>query len=164
MMSSESLLNGKKILAVDDERDVLETLEEILDICIVDKATDFDTALDFISKNTYDAVILDIMGVKGFDLLRHSVSKGFPTLMLTAHAATPESLKKSLNTGAVGFLPKEYMLDIKELLEDVVTGAGKRFWWMKRTDAFFTKRYGSDWKEKDAFFREFQEFLKRGDE
>ncbi len=167
MISSESPLSGKRILAVDDEPDVLETLQEILDMCILHKAADFDAAIDFMSKNTYDAVVLDIMGVNGFELLRHSVSKGFPTLMLTAHAATPESLKKSIELGAISFLPKEYILEIKELLKEVLTGGGKRFWWMKslnKTDAYFTKRYGSDWKEKDAFFREFYESLKKGDQ
>ena len=165
MMSSENPLNGKRILVVDDEPDVLETLYEILDMCILHKAADFSTSIDFMSKNTYDAVVLDIIGVNGFELLRHSVSKGFPTLMLTAHAATPESLKKSIKLGAVAFLPKEYILELKEVLEEVVTGGGKRFWWMKsldRTDTFFTKLYGSDWKEKDAFFREFHASLKKG--
>jgi len=166
MTNSQSPLNGKRILVVDDEPDVLETLQEILDMCDVHQAGDFDAAADFISKNSYDVVILDIQGVNGFELLRHAVSRGFPTLMLTAHAATPESLKKSIESGAISFLPKEYILELKEFLEEVVSGGGKRFWWMKsldKTDTLFTKRYGSDWKEKDAFFKEFHESLKRGE-
>ena len=165
MMSSESPLKGKRILVVDDEPDILETLQELLDMCIVQQAADFDAAAEFISNHSYDAVVLDIQGVNGFELLRHAVLKGFPTLMLTAHAATPESLKKSIELGAVAFLPKEYILELKELLEDIVIGKGKRFWWMKsldRTDTLFTKRFGSDWKEKDAFFKEFHESLKKG--
>ena len=118
MISSESPLKGKRILVVDDEPDVLETLQELLDMCIVQQAADFDTAVEFISNHSYDAVVLDIQGVNGFELLRHAVSKGFPTLMLTAHAATPESLKKSIELGAVAFLPKEYILELKDLLED----------------------------------------------
>ena len=42
----ESILDNKRILAVDDEPDVLETLEEQLeefDGLIFDKATDYDT-------------------------------------------------------------------------------------------------------------------------
>ncbi len=31
MVSSESFLKGKNILAVDDEEDILETIEDILD-------------------------------------------------------------------------------------------------------------------------------------
>ena len=43
---SISILNGKRILAVDDEPDVLETLEELLesyDGLIFDSATDYET-------------------------------------------------------------------------------------------------------------------------
>jgi DNA-binding response OmpR family regulator len=163
MMNSENPLNGKRILVVDDEPDVLETLKEILDMCVVHQAADYDAAIEFMSTQSYDAVILDIQGVNGFELLRHAVSRDFPALMLTAHAATPESLKKSIELGAAAFLPKEYITELKELLEEVVSGGGKRFWWMKsldRTDAFFSKQFGTDWKEQDAFFKEFHESLK----
>ena len=101
--------------------------------------------------------------VNGFELLRVSTLKGFPTVLLTAHAASPESLKESIKRGAVAFLSKEYMIEIRELLEDIVLGGGKRFWWRKSlglTDSFFTERYGAGWKEKDAFFKEFEESLK----
>jgi hypothetical protein len=40
--------------------------------------------------------------------------------MLTAHALTPESLKKSIRLGAISFLPKEKMSDLVKYLEDVV--------------------------------------------
>jgi hypothetical protein len=90
-------------------------------------------------------VILDIQGVNGFELLRHAVSKDFSAVMLTAHAATFESLKKSIGLGAAAFLPKEYVAELRELREEVVSGGGKRFWWMKsldRTDAFFPNDSG----------------------
>ncbi len=41
---SPSFLNGKHILAVDDEQDIIETIQEILDTAKVDSATDYDTA------------------------------------------------------------------------------------------------------------------------
>ena len=72
----ESILNNKRLLAVDDEPDVLETLEEQLeefDGLIFDKATDYDTGYQLIRSWTYDLVILDIMGVRGFDLLNASL-------------------------------------------------------------------------------------------
>ena len=85
-MSSDSLLQDKAILVVDDEPDVLETVEEILDMCQVQKAADYDTAVQYLSGYTYDVVILDIMGVNGFELLKNAASRGFPAVMLTAHA------------------------------------------------------------------------------
>ena len=161
-MGSERLLKDKKILIVDDEPDVLDTIAEQLDMCRVYKAKDYHTALQLMASFTFDIVILDIMGVNGFELLKHSVNRGFPTVMLTAHALTPEALKKSIKLGAVSFLPKEMMPEIESYLEDVVLG-GARSAWEKVFDklgSFFSKRFGPDWKERDAFFKAFENEIK----
>lgn len=163
-MEKKGILDGKRILVVDDEPDVLNTVSELLWMCKVDTALNFDTALDYLSKNTYDIVILDIQGVNGFELLKHCVAKGFPTVMFTAHVATPDALKQSINLGAEGFLPKEYMTDLPEILEELLEGKPQRLWWlesMKRTDQYFEKRYGPDWKKQDEFFDKFIESLER---
>jgi len=163
-MSKESPLKGKVVLVVDDEPDVLTTLEEILDMCEVHKAQDFDTALQLILNNTYDVVVLDIMGVNGFELLKNSVARDFPTVMLTAHAMTPEALNESIKLGAVFFLPKELMTELEELLEDVVLGGGKRLWWLKsleKTGSYFDEKFGTGWKDKDKFFKEFEQSIKK---
>ncbi len=162
-MCKESSLNDKVVLVVDDEPDVIETVTEMLEMCVVHKAGDFHSALRHLQKNQYDIVVLDIMGVNGFELLRHAVARGFLTVMLTAHAVTTEALKRSITLGAVSFLPKEHMGDLKEVLEDVLRGEGKRFWWHKSVDltgAQFANDAGSDWKQKDAVFREFEEALR----
>ena len=44
MTNSESILKGKNILAVDDEEDILETIEDILDEANVDLAGDYKRA------------------------------------------------------------------------------------------------------------------------
>ncbi|MFH1479735.1 MAG: response regulator [Pseudomonadota bacterium] len=162
-MTSESPLKGKVVLVVDDEPDVLETVSEILDMCMLHKAGDYDTALQYLLSYTYDIVILDIMGVNGFELLRTSVDRGFPTVMLTAHALSPESLKKSINLGAVSFLPKEKMSELDSYLEDVVLGEGKPIWQklFDRMGDYFNKKFGPDWREKDKFFQEFEDQLKK---
>ena len=162
-MSKESPLKDKIILVVDDEPDVLETVEEELDMCLVHKAQDYDTALQYILSYTYDVVVLDIMGVNGFELLKTAVSREFQTVMLTAHAVTPEALKKSMKLGAVSFLPKEKMSELRNFLEDVVTNGGKSIWikFFDRLETYFNKRFGPDWKEKDKFFKEFEESLKK---
>ena len=161
-MSSESPLKDKLILVVDDEPDILETVEEQLEICQIHKATDYDTALQYILSYTYDVVILDIMGVNGFELLKNSVSRGFPTVMFTAHALSPESLKKSIKLGAVSFLPKEKMVELRSFLEDVVLGGGESVWQklFDRMGSYFNRKFGPDWKEKNKFFIEFEEELR----
>lgn len=161
-MSTDSLLRDKVILVVDDEPDVLETVEEELDICLVHKATDYDTALQYLLSYTYDIVILDIMGVNGFELLKTSVSRGFPTVMLTAHALTPEALKRSIKLGAVSFLPKEKISELRSFLEDVVLGGGKPVWQklFEKLGSYFNKRFGPDWRERDKFFKEFEQEMR----
>ena len=112
---SESILNGKRILAVDDEPDILETLADLLEDyegLIFDRATDYETGFHLLRSWTYDAVILDIMGVRGFDLLNASVHLGFPTAMLTAHAFSVQDLKRSIEMGARAYIPKERMDDV----------------------------------------------------
>jgi len=164
-MAKDSPLKEKVVLVVDDEPDVLDTVADELDMCIVHKAQDYDTALQYLLSYTYDIVILDIMGVNGFELLKTSVDRGFPAVMLTAHAVTPEALKKSIKLGAVSFLPKERISDLTEFLEDVVLGGGKPLWikFFDKLGAYFNQRFGPDWKEKDKFFREFEESLKESE-
>ena len=150
-------MKNKLILVVDDEPDILDLVAEVLDMAILHKARDYDTAMEYLLMYIYDIVVLDIMGVKGFELLRTSVTRGFPTVMLTAHALSPDALKKAIKLGAVSFLPKEAIPDLRSHLEDVVLGAGKPVWQklFKRLGGFFDKRFGPDWKEKDKFFKEF---------
>jgi DNA-binding NtrC family response regulator len=164
-MNSGSLLQDKLVLVVDDERDVLDAVAEMLEMCTVHKVADYETALQYLLSYTYDIVVLDIMGVNGFDLLKVTVKRGFPTVMLTAHALTPESLKKSIRLGAVSFLPKERMGDLVEHLEDVVLEGGKPVWQklFDKLGDLFNKRFGPGWKEKDRFFKEFEEELRKSE-
>ena len=61
---AESILNGKAILAVDDEADVLSLLEEeILGAalkCRFEKASTYEEAVKKLESQNYDVVILDI--------------------------------------------------------------------------------------------------------
>ena len=51
-MSTDSPLKDKVILVVDDEPDVLDTVEEELDMCLIHKAKDYDTALQYLLSYT----------------------------------------------------------------------------------------------------------------
>jgi DNA-binding NtrC family response regulator len=154
---SYDILKGKAILVVDDEPDVLETVAEELDMCLVNKAQEYNIAIQYLLSYTYDIVILDIMGVDGFKLLKTSVERGFPTVMLTAHALTPEALKKSMKLGAVSFLPKDKMSELAKFLSDIVIGGNKPVWkkLFEKLGSTFDKHFGPDWKERDEFFHEF---------
>ena len=122
---SPSILNGKTILAVDDEPDVLATLEEEVlraaPKCKFEKATTYEEAANKLESRTYDVVILDIMGVRGFDLLDLAVKNNLRAAMLTAHALTPEAFRRSFEMKARAFLPKEKLGEVVPFLEDVLT-------------------------------------------
>ncbi|MCX8022737.1 MAG: response regulator [Syntrophorhabdaceae bacterium] len=163
---SKSVLNGKRILAVDDEPDVLNILkEEISSVapgCIFETARSYEEARELIISWTYDLLILDIMGVRGFDLLRMATAREIPipVVMLTGHALSPEALKKSIELGARAYLPKEHLGALVPFLEDVLTYeygvAWKRV--LKQVEGYFNKSWGPYWRKPDeAFWKEFEE-------
>ena len=157
-MEKNNLLDGKKVLVVDDEPDVLESLEELLTMCEVVKAGNFDDAKDLIDKQQFDLVILDIMGVSGYDLLELATGRDMTAVMLTAHALTPENIVRSYREGAAYFLPKEEMVDIASFLEEILDAKqkGKSTWdnWMNRLAGYCERTFGAKWQdtEKDFFF------------
>jgi len=151
-----SNISGIHILAVDDEIDILETIEDALSDSIVDTAQDYETASEKIRKKRYDLAILDIMGVNGLKLLEETVARGIPTVMLTAHAVNPETLMVSIRKGAISYLPKEALVELEELLEQLI-GAHKRgepTWKLlfEKLEQYFNKRFGPDWQEADKKF------------
>lgn len=156
MAADQAHLSGKRILAVDDETDILETIEDILDMASVDTARDYERASEKIRTHIYDLAILDIMGVNGLTLLEETVAKGIPTVMLTAHAVNPETLMASIRKGAISYLPKETLVELDDLLEALLAAqaAGKPPWKLlfDRMGAYFDERFGPDWKTKDETF------------
>jgi DNA-binding response OmpR family regulator len=153
----ESILNNKRVLAVDDEPDVLDTLKEQLEEfpgLVFDSAVNYDRGYHLLRSWTYDLVILDIMGVRGFDLLNASVSLGFPAVMLTAHALTKEALKKSIEMGARAYIPKEKMAEIVPFLEDVLSLSYRPGWKrvFQKLGGFFNVKFGPGWQKKEKEF------------
>jgi CheY-like chemotaxis protein len=160
---AESILNDKRILAVDDEADVLAVLEEeILDAapkCMFDRATTYEEAAERMISWTYDVVILDIMGVRGFDLLDLAVGRNFPVAMLTAHAFTPDALKRSIELKARAYLPKEKLGEVVPFLEDMLKYEYLPGWkrLFEKLRGFFTGHWGQNWQKIDEeFWKDFE--------
>lgn len=159
-MTKTNILEGKRILIVDDEPDVLESLIEILSECKIDTANSFEDGKKMLETRQYDIAVLDIMGVQGFDLLEISTRKGIPAFMLTAHALTPDSLEESAKSGAVYFAPKETMSEIDMQIADVLEALdSKKSPWEKlveRLGGFYDRKFkGPHWREQE------KEFLKK---
>jgi CheY-like chemotaxis protein len=152
------MLNGKTILAVDDEPDVLSVLEEEIlraaPNCKFEKATSYEEAAKKLESQSYDVVILDIMGVRGFDLLDLAVKKNLRVTMLTAHALTPEALKRSFEMKARAYLPKEKLGEVVPFLEDVLKYEYLPGWkrLMKKLEKYFKVRWGKYWQKAEADF------------
>ncbi|MEA2038274.1 MAG: response regulator [Thermodesulfobacteriota bacterium] len=155
-MADTSYLAGKRILVVDDEQDVLDTVEDVLESADVDVAIDFQTAMEKIDRQKYDLAILDIMGVNGLKLLEETVEKNIPTVMLTAHALNPETLLSSIAKGAISFLPKEKLAGLDEILNQLLAAhhAGQPTWKIlfEELGEFFDEKFGPEWKEKNKDF------------
>jgi DNA-binding NtrC family response regulator len=155
-MEPELSLKNKRLLIVDDEPDVLETLLELLDMCVLDTAPSYEAALIFLQKNTYDAAIFDIMGIRGLDLLKVAVTRGIPVLMLTAHALDPNILVSSIKACARAYVPKDEMTDIEYFLIDLIKArqdsAHNHFRWFARLKPFFDSKFGKGWREKQRPF------------
>jgi CheY-like chemotaxis protein len=162
-MSDAALLEGKKVLVVDDEPDVLDVLEEILYMCDVAKAATFEEAKELLEKNYFDLAILDIMGVDGYKLLHIAKRRNITAVMLTAHALSPDNLKKSIKEGADSYIPKDEMSNITTFLIDMLKSQekGESTWeqWDRNFSSFFERKWGGDWKNQD---REFWKKYKSG--
>jgi len=148
----DNVLDGKRILIVDDEPDILETLVEILDMCLVDSAPNFETAQKFLNKNRYDLAILDIMGVRGYELLELANERNIPALMLTAHAVSPDNLVKSIKGGAQSYIPKDKISEIAVYIADILEPRERSADWLEKLEPYFDKKFGEGWKEKDREF------------
>ncbi|PKN63999.1 MAG: response regulator [Deltaproteobacteria bacterium HGW-Deltaproteobacteria-15] len=156
-MAESALLQGKKILVVDDEPDILDIMEELLKMCRVVKAPNFDTAKELLETQYFDLAVLDIMGVDGYGLLKIANEKRVPAVMLTAHAFNPPNLVRSIREGAASYIPKEEIERIAEFLNDVLVAkaTGKDPWssWQDRLpSSYFEKRWGSAWRDTDKGF------------
>ncbi|MFH2091751.1 MAG: universal stress protein [Pseudomonadota bacterium] len=155
-ISNADLLKSRTVLVVDDEPDILETVEELLNMCVLDTASTFEKARHAITHFNYDIAILDIMGVKGYDLLDLARQKNIPALMLTAHALDPASLKKSVQRGADSYIPKDELANLIDHVADVIKARieGKQglVRWFKALKPFFDKSFGKGWRDPERDF------------
>jgi DNA-binding response OmpR family regulator len=155
-MDTRKILKGKRVLVVDDEEDILHLVAELLDMCKIDTASTFEEAKELLENNTYHIAVLDIMGVRGYDLLEIANEQGIPALMLTAHALTKEDLKKSAEKGASFYAPKDEINKLDVFIADVLEAKekNKNIWarWYERLSGFCDRRFGKDWREQDREF------------
>jgi CheY-like chemotaxis protein len=162
--NSVDRMNGLRVLAVDDEPDILETIVDVLDGATVTCARSYQDAVELLTpsdsdgpaERTFDVAVLDIMGVDGMELLTKTADLGIPTVMLTAHALNPQALRASIENGARSYLPKEELANLAEHINDVLEAAeqGQSTWerLFNRLGNFFEKAFAPAWKSDDPEF------------
>ena len=150
------ILEEKRNLVVDDEPDVLETVTDLLESSQVVTAGSFEDARQKIAEESFDLVLLDIMGVNGFALLEACRAAKLPAAMLTAHALNIESLNLAVRLGALSFLPKEELHRLPELVAEILDGLeqGKTHWkkLFQRMGHIFKERLCILWKDEISKF------------
>ena len=107
-----------RILVIDDERSIRNTLREILEYekFTVDDASDGETALELVKSTRFDAVLCDIKLPKmdGIEvLLRIMELTDTPVIMISGHG-TIETAVEAIKKGAYDYIPKP--IDLNRLL------------------------------------------------
>lgn len=108
-------LAGARILIVEDEPNIVESLRFILERAglAVDIVSNGVAALEHVRRETFAAVVLDIMlpGMNGFDILRSIRSDkslaGLPVVVLTAKGQANDR-KMAEAAGASAFITKPF--------------------------------------------------------
>lgn len=116
-----------KILVVDDEKSIRNTLREILEYekFIVDEASDGMEAIEKVRENRYDVILLDIKMPKmdGIEVLEQLMKlTDAPVVMISGHG-TVETVVEAIKKGAYDYITKP--LDLNRLLV-TIRNAGER--------------------------------------
>ncbi len=117
-----------KILIIDDEAAIRESLEALLTLegFIVFLAPDGNAGLDLLSRNEYDLLLLDLAlpGESGIDLLPRilEMQPQLPVIMITAFG-TVGNVVDAIRAGAKNFVQKPW--DNEKLLADMRTSIAR---------------------------------------
>jgi DNA-binding NtrC family response regulator len=119
---------GQRILIIDDEAAIRESLETLLTLegFRLEMAPDGRTGLDLLTRYSYDLLLLDLAlpGESGIDLLPRikSLVPDLPVIMITAYG-TVNNVVDAIRAGAANFVQKPW--DNEKLLADIRLAIGK---------------------------------------
>ncbi|AEF86054.1 sigma-54 dependent transcriptional regulator/response regulator [Treponema primitia ZAS-2] len=117
-----------KVLIVDDERNIRESLKKYLNLEQIDStaAETGESALRCLEREAFDAVILDLKlpGMSGQEVLAWIQSRGIlsPVIMISAHGQIADAVT-ALKSGARDYLvkpfdPAELIIKLRQLVEN----------------------------------------------
>jgi two-component system OmpR family response regulator len=112
----------EKVLLVDDDKAFVDILAERMRIrgMSVTTAPSAAAAIDLLERDTFDAVLLDLMmpEMGGIDALQIMISRRpeVQVIFLTGHPSVSKGVE-AMKLGAMDFIPKP--VDIEELIEKI---------------------------------------------
>ena len=122
-------MEGKRLLVVDDEVDILDLLRDVLtnEGFVVDTAPSAEAALDLIHENIYDAAVLDFNlpdmdGVMLHRQIRQMDGELAQRTLFTSGLVQSEHALGYYATYGMGFLSKPF--DMQEILDWLETTSG----------------------------------------
>jgi len=106
------MLRHRKLLVVDDQRDICEVIQ----CCLAQHSYDVDYAIDSpsakrkLEADTYDLVIIDMLmpGEGDLQLVKFAETQGIPVLLTSGH---PEMIAKVAQQFPYPLLPKPFHLN-----------------------------------------------------
>jgi DNA-binding response OmpR family regulator len=126
MRNHSTPADGKRVLVVDDERDILSFVQDALtdEGYAVDTAASGEEALQSVMERRPDLIMLDVNlpGVDGWEVLsrlRAAAGEQTPVVVMTGGYRAQE---QALASGAQGYLGKPFDLD--DLISSVAAHAG----------------------------------------
>lgn len=120
---------AKKVLIVDDEKPIARTLSIKLNAGGIETAIaeDGETALDLVSKEKYDLIVLDLLlpKIEGFTVLSEIRKKGIKTpVSIITDLSQPEDIQKAKELGANDYFISSD-ISITEIVEYIKKSIGK---------------------------------------
>jgi DNA-binding NtrC family response regulator len=126
--SQSGMVRGQRILIIDDEAGIRDSLETLLTLegFKVEMAGDGHAGLDLLTRYSYDLLLLDLAlpGESGIDLLPRikSLVPELPVIMITAYG-TVGNVVDAIRAGASNFVQKPW--DNEKLLADIRAAIGR---------------------------------------
>jgi DNA-binding NtrC family response regulator len=126
--NTSSNAQGQRILIIDDEAGIRDSLETLLTLegFRIDLAADGRAGLDLLTRYSYDLLLLDLAlpGESGIDLLPRikALVAELPVIMITAYG-TVNNVVDAIRAGASNFVQKPW--DNEKLLADIRLAIGK---------------------------------------
>ena len=119
---------GQRILIIDDEAAIRESLETLLSLegYLVETATNGEEGVDQIQQNIFDLVLLDLAlpGKNGLEILQviRELQPVLPVIMITAYGKV-DNIVDAMRLGAQNFVQKPW--DNDKLLADIRSAIGR---------------------------------------